>query len=180
MKSTLSNMKKLAVVVLPMIIAITTYAGAQTVPGSGNVRGRVTGGVITVVKKSGESVRSNDGGQNWQVLDAETAANVAQNFQRVLAKRQIAAQAVATGALVSPNPTYSTTTISYEMTQPGDVLLAVYDVHGVEVLRQSEGVRQIGANSTAFDATELSNGVYYYRIMVDGVTSISGKVVVAR
>ena len=98
MKSTLSNMKKLAVVALPMMIAITTYTGAQTVPDSRNVRGRVSGGVITVVHKGGESLRSNDGGQNWKVLDAETAENVAQDFQQVFARRQMFAQATATGA----------------------------------------------------------------------------------
>jgi serine protease AprX len=136
--------------------------------------------VITVVSVDGSSLRSNDGGQNWEVLDVTASQNAATNIQRVLARRQLAAQAAATGATASPNPTTGVTTINYEMAQSGQVLLTVFDARGVEVLRMNEGVRQAGANSSAIDATELPNGVYYYRVTVDGANSTGGKVVVAR
>jgi hypothetical protein len=176
---TLSSLKALTVVALSMMILATAQTAAQSNAAS-NVRGRVTGGMITVVNVDGRSLQSNDGGQSWEVLDATASQNATTNIQRVLAKRQLAAQAAATGATASPNPTTGVTTINYEMAQSGQVLLTVFDARGIEVLRSNEGVRQSGANASAIDATELSNGVYYYRITVDGANSTCGKVVVAR
>jgi hypothetical protein len=181
MKITFSNIKTLAVVALPMIIAVLTVsAQAQTVPGaSKGARCRVAGSVITVVNKSGESLQSNNG-QNWQVLDAQTTQNVTSNFQQVIAKRQIAAQATATGAMVSPNPTNGVTTVNFEMVQSGAVVLTLFNAQGIQVIKQAQGVRQAGANTAKFDAAGLSNGVYYYRITVDGANATGGKVVVAQ
>jgi hypothetical protein len=176
-----SNLKTLTVVALSMMITVVADAAAQSnTDAVANVCGRVTGGVITVVNVNGSSLKSDDGGQNWQVLNAEASKQTTHTLQQVLAKRQLAAQAAATGATASPNPTTGVTTISYEMAQSGEVLLTVFDAHGVEVIRQNEGVRQAGANSSAIDASQLRNGVYYYRMTVDGANSTGGKVVVAR
>jgi hypothetical protein len=182
MKITLSNIKTLAVVALPMIIAVLSVATlqAQTVPGAGKgARCRVAGGVITVVNKSGQSLQSSNG-QSWQVLDAQATQSVTSNFQQIIAKRQIAAQATATGAMVSPNPTNGATTVNFEMVKSGEVVLTVFNAQGFQVARQAQGVRQIGANSATFDASALSSGVYYYRITVDGANATGGKVVVAQ
>jgi hypothetical protein len=182
MKITFSNIKTLAVVALPMIIAVLTVsnAQAQAVPGaSKGARCRVAGSVITVVNKSGESLQSNNG-QNWQVLDAQATQNVTSNLQQVIAKRQLAAQATATGAMVSPNPTSGVTTVNFEMVQSGEVVLTVFNAQGIQVLKQAQGVRQAGANSATFDAAGFTNGVYYYRITVDGANATGGKVVVAQ
>jgi hypothetical protein len=177
----LSNLKALAVVALPIFIAVCGNAGAQSVPGSSRItRSRVSGGVITVVNINGNAIRTSDGGQSWEALDAATTQNVTSNLQQTIARREVLAQATTTGATASPNPTNGATTINYEIAQPGEVLLTVFDAHGIEVLHRSEGTRQLGANSTAFDATRYSSGVYYYRIMIDGAIAGTGKVIVAR
>jgi hypothetical protein len=183
MKITFSNIKTLAVVALPMFIAVLTVSNvqAQAVPGaSKGARCRVAGSVITVVNKSGESLQSNNGGQSWQILDAQTTQNVTSNLQQVIAKRQLAAQATATGAMVSPNPTNGVTTVNFEMIQSGAVVLTVFNAQGIQVLKHAQGIRQAGANSATFDAAGFSNGVYYYRITVDGANATGGKVVVAQ
>ena len=180
MRTRFSTLKAVSLIVVPMLVAIYGYAGAQMMTGSENlIKGsRVTANVITVVKAGGNVIRSNDG-RNWETVGAEVANTFTPSLQREYAKRQGFAPATASNVTVSPNPTTGTTTINYELEQSGDVQLTIHDARGIEVLRRTEETRQSGMNSSAFDATLLPNGIYYYRIIIDGMTTNSGKVVIA-
>jgi hypothetical protein len=178
MRTFLSTLKAVSVIVVPMLVAVYSHAGAQTVTGAENVtkRVRVTAKVFTVVNAGGNVIRSNDG-KNWDKV--ESANTFTGSFQREFAKREGFALATASSVTVSPNPTAGMTTINYELAQSGNVLLTLHDARGIEVLRRTEEARQTGMNSSALDATLLPNGIYYYRIMIDGMTANSGKVVIA-
>jgi len=71
-----------------------------------------------------------------------------------------------------PNPFNSTTTIEYQMQEPGNVHLALYDVMGNSIKTLVDGQQKEGDHTVTFDAAELRTGVYYYRIDVNGYTQI--------
>jgi len=63
-----------------------------------------------------------------------------------------------------PNPFNPSTTIKYELPQNGKVKLIVYDLLGREVKTLVNGFKQKGRYEISFDASQLSSGVYIYRI----------------
>ncbi len=67
-----------------------------------------------------------------------------------------------------PNPFNPVTTIEFELPEPGQVNLIVYDILGREVgrLLDNEFLEE-GTQDVAFDASGLSSGVYFYRINVN-------------
>ncbi len=73
-----------------------------------------------------------------------------------------------------PNPFNPTTAISYQLTAYSHVNLAVYDLSGRVVAELVDGWRDAGIHEVTFDASELSSGVYIYRMSAGGVT-VSGK-----
>jgi len=63
-----------------------------------------------------------------------------------------------------PNPFNPTTTIKYQLKEPGFVTLKVYDILGKEVaslVNENEGAGYYKVN---FDANNLSSGLYIYRL----------------
>jgi hypothetical protein len=68
-----------------------------------------------------------------------------------------------------PNPFNPTTNIVFELSQPGDVDLAVYNVMGQKVKILVNGFRAsghhvIGWNGLSDNGTQMSSGVYFYRL----------------
>ncbi len=78
-----------------------------------------------------------------------------------------------------PNPFNPTTTISYELPALSYVELTVYDVSGREVAQLVDGWREVGSHEVTFDASDLSSGVYMYR-MTAGEFTASGKMVLTK
>lgn len=65
-----------------------------------------------------------------------------------------------------PNPFNPSTTISYNLPKSNNVLLIVYDVLGRVVKTLVNKEQSVGYHKVHFNASYLSNGIYYYRIKV--------------
>ena len=63
-----------------------------------------------------------------------------------------------------PNPFNPTTEIAYYLEEAGHVSLIVYNVLGQEVARLVDASLDEGAHYVTFDGSDLSSGVYLYRI----------------
>jgi PKD repeat protein len=81
--------------------------------------------------------------------------------------------------VVAPNPTGGQAVIAYTLTEREKVRLTVYDLLGREVAVLAEGIQEAGDHRTAFDGTDLPNGVYAYRLQV-GDQVQTGQFTVAR
>lgn len=63
-----------------------------------------------------------------------------------------------------PNPFNPATVISYELPKSSSVTIKVYDVLGREVQTLVNQRQSAGKHSVTFNAGDLSNGVYFYRL----------------
>jgi hypothetical protein len=78
-----------------------------------------------------------------------------------------------------PNPFNPTTTISYRIGDRAPVVLKVFDVLGREVATLVNETQEPGEHAVAFDAGDLSSGVYYYQLRA-GMLMQSRKMLVVR
>jgi hypothetical protein len=67
-----------------------------------------------------------------------------------------------------PNPFNPSTTIDFSIPEAGNVTLTIYNVTGQVVTRLVNGVQNAGAHHVVWNASNLSSGVYFYRIDFDG------------
>lgn len=65
-----------------------------------------------------------------------------------------------------PNPFNPVTAISYQIAKPENVTLKVYDIIGNEVATLVNEKQAAGKHTVNFDASNLSSGVYLYKIQV--------------
>ncbi|MFZ1519289.1 MAG: T9SS type A sorting domain-containing protein [Ignavibacteriaceae bacterium] len=70
-----------------------------------------------------------------------------------------------------PNPFNPSTIISYSIPQNSFVTLKVYDILGNEIAVLVNDTKSAGKYDVQFDASGLSNGVYFYTIKADNFTS---------
>jgi hypothetical protein len=78
-----------------------------------------------------------------------------------------------------PNPFNPATTIEFRVGESGFATLNVFDMAGKEVAALVNGEMQPGLYRVAFDASGLSSGIYFYRIVTKGMTQ-TRKMVVAK
>ncbi|MFA5403661.1 MAG: YCF48-related protein, partial [Ignavibacteria bacterium] len=64
-----------------------------------------------------------------------------------------------------PNPFNPSTTIRLELPKKEYVNLTVYNVNGIEIERLINGVKNAGSYEISFDGSNISSGIYYYRLM---------------
>ncbi len=71
-----------------------------------------------------------------------------------------------------PNPFNPTTTINYQIPNAGFVSLKVYDILGREVTTLINEEKSMGNYEVVFDGSDLSNGIYFYRIHAGNYSEI--------
>lgn len=71
-----------------------------------------------------------------------------------------------------PNPFNPITKIDIDLPQDSKLILTVYDITGREVKTLLNEFRNAGYHSVVFDGSNLSSGVYYYKITVGGITKL--------
>ncbi len=67
-----------------------------------------------------------------------------------------------------PNPFNPKTIINYELRINNFVELKVYDIAGREVATLVNDIMPAGKHEVEFNAEDLSSGVYFYSLNVDG------------
>jgi len=94
--------------------------------------------------------------------------------------KEIAAEIPGSFALLQnyPNSFNPSTTISFDIPQRSHVKLVVYDVLGREVKILVDDEKAAGRYEVKFDATGLTSGVYFYRIVAENFTQVREMVVV--
>ena len=68
-----------------------------------------------------------------------------------------------------PNPFNPTTTINFELPIDANVSMAVYDLLGKQVGLLVSGIQGAGYHSVVWDASSVSSGVYYLRMVATDV-----------
>lgn len=69
-----------------------------------------------------------------------------------------------------PNPFNPSTVIRYQLVNSGPVSIKVYDIVGREIMTLVNEEKQQGRYQVKFDASNLSSGIYFYRIVATGFT----------
>jgi len=69
-----------------------------------------------------------------------------------------------------PNPFNPATNIKFALPNSGNVSLKVYDRLGREVSTLAEGFRSAGTYEINFDASALTSGVYFYKLVTNDVS----------
>ncbi|TAL69328.1 MAG: T9SS type A sorting domain-containing protein [Bacteroidetes bacterium] len=83
-----------------------------------------------------------------------------------------------------PNPMSSSTTFKFKVPDLSNIRLSILDIHGREVKRLVDGIFQSGIQSIEWDGrdeqgNELTNGMYFYQLDINGRKEV-GKVLVVR
>ncbi|MBU4486203.1 MAG: T9SS type A sorting domain-containing protein, partial [Candidatus Delongbacteria bacterium] len=67
-----------------------------------------------------------------------------------------------------PNPFNPTTIIKYDIPKEGHVKMSVYNTKGELITKLIDGQIKSGYHQVVFDASNYSNGIYYYSLQVNG------------
>ena len=76
-----------------------------------------------------------------------------------------------------PNPFNPSTTIHYELTEPSQVTLQIYDVTGKKVDMLVNGSQRAEAHEIQWNPTNLSSGIYYGKIDVRNANGFQSQTV---
>jgi subtilisin family serine protease len=128
--------------------------------------------VRAALTASARDVVSVESGEGWDryagygLVNARAAVLAATGGQAQVVTVTPSRQALAQN---HPNPFNPVTSIAFELAQPGQVRLSVYDVRGRLVARLADGQLPAGAHAVTWDAAGRPSGVYYYRLQAPGM-----------
>jgi hypothetical protein len=94
-------------------------------------------------------------------------ANVLEQTTLTVPKLQLASGLFALSANY-PNPFNQSTTISYTIPENGKVNLSIYNLIGEKIAEVVNAAQDAGTYSVTLDGTSLQQGVYTYRLVVNG------------
>jgi hypothetical protein len=77
-----------------------------------------------------------------------------------------------------PNPFNATTVINYQLPVDDEVTLEVYNLFGQKVATLVDGEQQAGCRSVVWDASDISSGIYFYRLTAGDFTETKRMIVV--
>jgi hypothetical protein len=66
-----------------------------------------------------------------------------------------------------PNPFNPTTKIKFDVSKSGYVRIIIYDITGCEIQTLVNEILQPGTYETTFDGSQLTSGVYFYKLITD-------------
>jgi photosystem II stability/assembly factor-like uncharacterized protein len=70
-----------------------------------------------------------------------------------------------------PNPFNPSTNIKFALSNPGNISLKIYNELGKEVKTLAEGFRSAGTYEINFDASTLTSGIYFYKLVTADITA---------
>lgn len=79
-----------------------------------------------------------------------------------------------------PNPFNLTTSINYSIPNNGEVNLKVFDITGREVVTLVNRVEIQGLHNVSFNADNLTSGIYFYRLAIDGKNVANKKLILLK
>ena len=71
-----------------------------------------------------------------------------------------------------PNPFNPTTKINFALPKSGLVTMKIYDILGKEVATLVNEVKNAGSYTVDFNASNLTSGVYFYKVSVNGFSEV--------
>ena len=125
---------------------------------------------------SGDNLGGNDNIELRQNRINEILNSLIQKRNNVL--KNINTQAESFSLQNHPNPFNPITKINFQLPTSGNVKLKIYDITGKEVATLINEFKQSGRYSVAFDASNLSSGVYYYRIESGNIFEIKKMILI--
>ncbi len=79
-----------------------------------------------------------------------------------------------------PNPFNPSTKIKFDLNKPAFVDIKVYDIKGAEIKNIYSKYDNTGNHETEFNASNLTSGVYFYSIFVNGIRTDSKKMLLVK
>ncbi len=79
-----------------------------------------------------------------------------------------------------PNPFNSMTNVKFQMLNKGYAVLKVFDIAGREITTLINGKKSQGNYEVKFDGNDLSSGIYFYSLFVDGIRVDTKKAVLIK
>ncbi|MCE1165686.1 MAG: T9SS type A sorting domain-containing protein [Bacteroidetes bacterium] len=79
-----------------------------------------------------------------------------------------------------PNPFNPITNFKFQIQSYSNVRISVYDITGKEIERIIDGYQKPGIYSVRFDGSNLSSGIYFYTLFVDGKILDSKKMILIK
>ena len=78
-----------------------------------------------------------------------------------------------------PNPFNGRTTIRYNLSEPAEATIAIFDILGRELDRINAGPLQAGEHYVIWDSNDNPSGIYFYRVAA-GNSSAAGKMILLK
>ncbi|HXK50394.1 MAG TPA: T9SS type A sorting domain-containing protein, partial [Clostridiales bacterium] len=79
-----------------------------------------------------------------------------------------------------PNPFNPETTIQYSLKYDSNVKLTVYNIKGESVADIVNEFNKAGSHFVSFSAEDLTSGIYFYRLDIDGIAVSTRKMVLTK